>query len=170
MPELSDSLTQWIATYGGIALFFLLACGILGLPIPDEPILVIAGWLVAKGDLLLLPTLISAILGSCCGITLSYLLGITAGKFLVEKYGYWIGITHYRVQRARRWFERVGKWALLIGYFIPLMRHLTGYTAGTSSLTFRIFALHAYAGALLWATTFLLLGYFFGERVLSFTF
>jgi membrane protein DedA with SNARE-associated domain len=170
MPELSDPLMQWISSYGSIALFFLLALGILGLPFPDEPILVFAGWLVANGDLSLIPTLISAIFGSCCGISLSYLLGITAGRFLVKKYGYWIGLTHSRLQSARRWFERIGKWTLVIGYFVPLLRHLTGYTAGTSGLNYRTFALHAYTGALLWASTFFLLGYFFGKGVLTFTF
>jgi undecaprenyl-diphosphatase len=52
----------------------------------------------------------------------------------------------------------------LIGYFIPGVRHLTGYVAGASELSFPNFALFAYLGAFCWAAVFITLGYFLGEE------
>ena len=66
--------------------------------------------------------------------------------------------------RVHGWFERRGRWTLLVGYFIPGVRHLTGYVAGASELPLPSFMLFAYIGALCWAATFTTLGYFLGEE------
>jgi membrane protein DedA with SNARE-associated domain len=44
------------------------------------------------------------------------------------------------------------------------VRHLTAYAAGMSELEYPTFALFAYTGAALWASTFIALGYLLGER------
>ncbi len=120
-----------------------------------------------KGKLYIPSTVIAALLGSLCGITVSYWIGRTAGQYLITKYGRWVGLTHERFERAHRWFEKFGKWALLIGYFIPGVRHLTGLSAGASGFSYRQFALYAYTGALVWVSSFLSIGYFFGRQWLA---
>ena len=40
-----ETVILWITEYGYIALFFLLMLGIVGLPIPDETIMVFSGYL-----------------------------------------------------------------------------------------------------------------------------
>jgi membrane protein DedA with SNARE-associated domain len=150
-----------LSHYGSVGLFILLALGIFGLPIPDETLLVLSGFLMAKGHLSLLAIPVAAILGASFGITLSYLLGFFAGKEVLLKYGKWVGLTHEKIERAHSWFERFGKWFLLIGYYIPGVRHLTGFIAGTVFLSYWQFALFAYLGAALWSLTFLTIGYFF---------
>ena len=52
----------------------------------------------------------------------------------------------------------------MVGYFIPGVRHFTAIVAGTSKLEYREFALFAYGGAALWVSTFVFIGYHFGER------
>lgn len=161
---LSSSLVIWLLEYGSIALFVLLMLGIFALPVPDETLMVVAGILMAHGKLAILPTVIAAFLGTCCGITISYFIGRTAGIFLIRKYGHWIRLTEAKMQRVHNWFEKVGRWALFIGYFIPGVRHLTGYAAGISALEYRIFALFSYSGALIWCVLFLSIGYFLGNK------
>lgn len=163
MP-LPDSFLPWLTHYGGFALFGLLALGIFGLPIPDETIMVLAGYLIMKGQLGALITIFACLSGSLCGISLSYLLGRVAGSFVAKKIGHWIGITEERVARVRAWFERIGKWTLFFGYFVPGLRHFTGYVAGATRLDYKLFALYAYTGAMFWVATFLSLGYFFGQK------
>lgn len=162
LPDL-DQLSQWIVNYGSIALFILLALGIIALPVPEETLMMVTGLLIARGELKPLETMLAALLGSMTGITTSYLIGRTAGTFFLTKYGKWIGITESRMQKAHNWFEHYGKWTLLIGYFIPGVRHFTGIIAGVTTLEFKQFALFAYTGALLWVSLFLSIGYFFGN-------
>jgi LPXTG-motif cell wall-anchored protein len=161
---LPETLSLWLTQYGSFALFALLALGIFAIPIPDETLMVFAGILVAHDRLSAAPTCIAAFLGAMTGITLSYSIGRIAGVFLIKKYGHWVGITEAKMQRVHNWFERFGRWALLIGYFVPGVRHLTGYAAGITVMEYRHFATFAYIGAVVWATLFLSIGYFVGDQ------
>jgi membrane protein DedA with SNARE-associated domain len=165
MQHLTPELTKWVVDYGNFGLFVLLAIGIIGLPIPEETLMIFAGYLIAENKWSALPTLITAISGSICGITVSYALGISAGNRLIQQYGYLIGITDSKIQYAQHWFNQIGKWSLFFGYFILGVRHLTGYIAGSFLLRYKHFALFAYTGAVVWATSFVSLGYFFHDNI-----
>ena len=69
-----------------------------------------------------------------------------------------------RLDKAQRWFERFGGWTLVIGYFIPGIRNLIGFTSGMMRLQLRHFAPYAYAGAILSSVTCVLAGYFLGAQ------
>jgi membrane protein DedA with SNARE-associated domain len=159
-----EMIAQWVSHYGYAAIFSLLVLGIVGLPVPDEWLLTFAGYLVYKNNLHLWPTFASALLGSMCGITISYGLGRSLGLFLIHHYGRLFRITPEDLNRVHVWFERFGTWTLLIGYFIPGVRHLTAVIAGTSKERYHLFAIYAYSGAFLWVTTFISLGYYFGDE------
>jgi len=159
-----QTIFHWIVQYGCLGLFFLLVLGIVGLPVPDETLLTFVGYLIYKGDFHLVPALAAAFSGSMCGISLSYGLGRIGGLPLVRKYGPVIHIEADKIERARNWFEHKGKWSLTLGYFVPGVRHLTAFMAGTTALEYSIFAVFAYAGGLIWSTTFLTVGYLVGKE------
>lgn len=165
-PEL-NYLSAWLLSYGSFALFGLLALGIVALPVPEETLMVLAGILMKSGHLHEGETLVAAYAGSMCGITASYLVGRTAGYYAVHRYGRWVGIQEKHLIYAHNWFEHYGTWALFFGYFVPGVRHFTGFLAGTTELDYREFALFAYFGALVWVSVFLSVGYFFGNYGLS---
>ncbi len=58
---LQQSMALWIAQYGYSAIFFLLIGGIVGVPVPDQLVLVISGYLVLTHSLSLVPTLLAAV-------------------------------------------------------------------------------------------------------------
>ena len=159
-----EAIAGWIAHYGYIAIFLLLVFGIVGLPVPDEWLLTFAGYLAYKNNLHFWPAFAAAALGSMCGITVSYGLGRSLGFFLIHHYGRLLRISQKDLDRVHTWFDRFGTWTLLIGYYVPGVRHFTAVVAGTSKMEFHLFSLFAYSGALLWTTTFMTLGYSFGEQ------
>jgi membrane protein DedA with SNARE-associated domain len=159
-----ETISQWVAQYGYAGIFILLLLGIVGLPVPDEWLLTFAGYLVFKNNLLLLPTYAAASFGSICGITVSYGLGRSLGLFVILHHGRFLRVSPEQLDRMHRWFDRFGTWMLLIGYFIPGVRHLTAIVAGTSRLRPSLFALFAYTGAMIWSATFIGVGYYFGEQ------
>lgn len=162
---MESTVLHWVSTYGYAGIFSLLVLGIVGLPVPDEFLLTGCGFLVYQGNLHFSPTVASAFAGSSCGITVSYLIGRTVGwKFLHSRAGRLLHVRDEHIYKVHTWFDRIGHWALLIGYFIPGVRHFTAIVAGTSRLEYRSFALFAYAGALLWVSTFVSIGYHFGRR------
>lgn len=157
-----NSVLLLIFKYRYLGLFVSLMFGIIGLPIPDETILTFSGYLIHKGDLSFIPTILVTYLGSIIGITLSYIFGRTAGLYAIRKYGKYFHITEARLEKAHQWFEKIGRWSLSIGYFIPGVRHITAIIAGSSSLKYYEFAIFAYSGGLVWTLTFLLTGYYVG--------
>ena len=159
-----DIAFRWITQHGYVGIFSLLVFGIVGLPVPDEWLLTFSGYLVFKRTLLLFPTFMAAFLGSACGITVSYTLGRILDTYVLVKYGWIFHLTPERLARVHSWFERRGRWTLLVGYFVPGVRHLTGYVAGVSELSFADFALFAYTGAFCWAAVFITIGYVLGEE------
>jgi membrane protein DedA with SNARE-associated domain len=159
-----DTILHFVPQYGYAGIFFLLFLGIVGLPVPDECLMTFVGYLVYKHNLSLLPAFAAAVLGSSCGITVSYGLGRSLGLFLVHHYGRLFRITPENLERVHAWFDRFGTWTLLAGYFIPGVRHLTAVVAGTSKLHPLLFAIFAYSGALIWAATFIGLGFYFGDQ------
>jgi len=159
-----ETVFQLISQYGLIAVFFLLMMGIVGLPVPDETLLTFSGYLIYRGQFHFLPTILTAYAGSICGITISYTIGRTGGIFLIHKYGPYVHLTKERLDRIHGWFERMGRWALFFGYFMPGVRHFTAVVAGSSELEPHVFALFAYSGGLLWVLTFVSLGYFLGDQ------
>jgi membrane protein DedA with SNARE-associated domain len=161
---MEHQVLNWITQYGYLAIFGLMMFGIVGLPVPDETLLTFSGYLIYKGNFSPYLAFIAALLGSTCGITLSYGLGRTFGISLIHRYGRYIRVTEEHVNKAHAWFERVGHWGLTFGYFVPGVRHLTAYAAGMSEVPGHQFAVFAYAGAIIWVSTFLSLGYFLGER------
>jgi membrane protein DedA with SNARE-associated domain len=159
-----EYFAYWLSHYGYFGLFALLMFGIVGLPIPEETLLTFAGVLVYRGHLELAPTLAAAFLGSCCGISVSYGLGRSVGPLLTKRFGSLLHVTPEGVERVEAWFERVGHWALLWGYFLPGIRHLTALVAGGARHRYPDFALFAYSGALVWSFTFVMLGAVAGRQ------
>jgi membrane protein DedA with SNARE-associated domain len=164
LRSVQEALAGWITEHGYGGLFTLLVFGIVGIPIPDEFLLTFAGFLVFKQRLSLVPTIASAVAGSCCGITLSYGIGRAGGHRFVRRFGRYVHLTEERLDKVHAWFDRRGHWALTFGYFFAGVRHLTAIVAGSSNLALGQFALFAYGGALMWATGFILLGYFVGDQ------
>jgi len=161
---LTETILRWATEYGYIGIFSLLTLGIIGAPIPDEGVLAFAGYLVYEGKLQLFPTVAAAFLGSVCGITLSYGLGRSLSNYLITKFGRAVQITGDKVTHIQNWYDRVGKWGLLFGYYLPGVRHLIGFGAGIAKLPVSVFALFAFTGAFIWSVTFVSAGYFLGRQ------
>ncbi len=161
---MSQPIVDTLAAHGSLALFGLLVLGIAGLPVPDETLLIVAGVLIGQSRLHAGPTYAAAMLGSCVGVTISYLLGRAAGIIVIQRHGHRLRISTDSVEEVRAIFRRAGKWGLMFGYFVPGVRHLTALVAGAACVDFGLFATFAYAGAIVWSITFITLGLYVGDR------
>jgi membrane protein DedA with SNARE-associated domain len=158
------SILLSITTYSYFGIFIALGLGIVGLPLPDETLMAYAGFLVFQGKLNYLYTILVAFAGTSCGITIGYILGRGLGNPFIKKYTFKMHVNPNEIKHAENFYNRYGKFALFIGYFIPGVRHMTAIFAGTSLMPYRTFALFAYTGGFLWTITLVSLGYFLGEK------
>ncbi|PFJ14124.1 alkaline phosphatase [Bacillus cereus] len=161
---MEQHIGELISHYGYFGIIIALAGGIVGLPIPDEFLLTFIGYNISKGVMSGAAAFSSGMAGAMIGITLSYILGLKLGLPVLKKYGSKIGIKEHHIEKTHVLFEKYGPFLLMIGYFVPGVRHLTAYFAGVSNLTWWRFCLYAYGGALIWISVFIGLGWKLGEK------
>ncbi len=161
-------ILRWIQLlfeeYGYLVLFIGLLLEFIALPFPGETTMAYAGYLSYLGSLHFGWLLITAFLGTTIGMTITYFIGLKAGLPFVNRFGKWIFLSPRKLTKTRKWFGKYGHSLVLIGYFIPGVRHFTGYFSGMNALPFRKFALYAYSGALFWVILFISLGKMFGPQ------
>jgi membrane protein DedA with SNARE-associated domain len=155
MPHLAPLIEHW--GYLAIVVFVLL--GNLGIPVPEESILVLAGYLVWQGDLRLPLVLLVGILSAIAGDNLGYWLGRRYGQAAVERYGRWVLLTPARLDATRRVVMRYGAFGVFAARFIAGLRFLAGPLAGSTGLPPLAFMTANTLGALLYVPTMVAAGY-----------
>ncbi|WP_152396519.1 DedA family protein [Paenibacillus guangzhouensis] len=157
-------IEQLFHDYGYFVLFFGLLLEFIALPFPGETTMAYAGYLSYMGKLNWMILMIVAFLGTTIGMTITYFVGHAVGMPFIRKYGKWFLLSTAKIEKTEKWFGKYGNGLIFIGYFIPGVRHFTGYFAGIIRLPFRKFAIYAYTGALFWVIVFIWLGKFFGPQ------
>ncbi len=159
-----EHLTELFNHYGYIVLFSALALELIGFPTPGETLMTYCGYLVSRGTLNWPISVAVATLGLIVGITISYYIGLRLGKTFFTKYGRYIHLGPDKLEKTSAWFDKYGNGLLITALFIPGVRHVAGYFAGVTRISFKRFAVNAYIGAFLWAGTFISLGRALGDN------
>ncbi|MEI4830067.1 MULTISPECIES: DedA family protein [Bacillus] len=137
----------------------------IAFPFPGEPTLAYAGYLAHTGDLHLVPLIFLSFVGTSVGMTIQYFVGNKLGMPFIQKYGKYVFLTQRKIDLTNKWFDKYGYFLIFIGFFIPGVRHFTGYFAGIINLPFRRFAMTIYSGAVFWVSFFLVGGYWLGGNL-----
>ncbi len=75
------------------------------------------------------------------------------------RWGRYVHVTDARLTRAEGFFERRGGPVLVAARFLPVLRELSGITAGTLEMPWRGFMAYNAAGAAVWVAFWGLLAY-----------
>lgn len=159
-----EFLTELFNHYGYIVLFVALMLELIAFPTPGETLMTYCGFLVYQGKLNWGLSISFATSGVILGITISYFIGRTLGFSFFQKYGFYIHLGPEKLDKISQWFKRYGNGLLMIAYFIPGVRHITGYFSGIARIPFRKFVINAYLGALIWTSIFISLGKALGSN------
>ena len=157
-------ITDLLNQYGYIVLYFALTLELIAFPTPGETLMTYCGFLTSQGQLNWIVSICTASLGIITGITLSYFIGYRFGSPFFEKHGARIHLGPERLAKTTVWFEKYGNGLLVIAYFIPGIRHITGYFSGVTRIPYKRFAINAYIGAVIWSGTFISLGRVLGDN------
>jgi membrane protein DedA with SNARE-associated domain len=150
--------------HGYLVLFLSLFFEMLALPLPGELMMGSAGVMVFQGKLSWLGIILAGGMGVCLGMTASYLIGYRLGLPFFMKYGKYVHFGPDKIERTSEWFEKHGNKLLIAAYYIPGVRHFTGYFSGVTRVSFRNYAIYAYSGAFLWVAVFVTIGKLLGPQ------
>jgi membrane protein DedA with SNARE-associated domain len=166
-----------VSTNGVAAVFLLMALDAL-IPVGGELIMVVAG-AIAAGAVAGHPQLVGHTLSSgaetyfvlALSGTLGYLTGSVAGWLIgrgvgiqtVERHGHLVHLGPARMERAERWFDRFGDWAVFLGRLTPLVRSFISIPAGLFGEPLRRYTLLTLLGSAIWCFFFAGLGWALGS-------
>jgi membrane protein DedA with SNARE-associated domain len=90
-------------------------------------------------------------LGYLAGSLVGWGIGRYGGRPLLERHGSWFHLDEERLDRAERWFERWGLWAVFLGRVTPVVRSFVSIPAGVFRVPLVPYAALTLAGSALWA-------------------
>ena len=158
-----DQIKELLLNYGYIVIFGTLFLELIALPLPGEVMMTYAGFLVSQNHLSWLFCVIAAFLGTMAGMTTTYFIGRLLGRTFFHEYGHYFHMGPKQLEKASHWFEKYGDRLIVVAYFIPGVRHVTGYFSGISKLPYKDFALYAYSGGAFWVCVFISMGSILGD-------
>jgi membrane protein DedA with SNARE-associated domain len=154
-----NELLRALAHHGYAVIFGLLLAEAVGLPFPAAIALVSAGAAVASHTLAGLPVLVAALLALMLGDSIQFWLGRYTGWALL---GFLCRVSinpETCILRSAESFYKRGKATLVIAKFIPGVNTMAAPLAGSMKMPFGQFLQLELSGALLYASTYLVVGY-----------
>lgn len=135
----------------------------LGLFVPGESLVLVAGFFAAQGLLDLDGIIATVAAGAAIGDSIGYELGRRLGRPGLLRYGGRFGLNEALISRADEFFARHGGTSVFLGRFVGFARVLVPFLAGSSRMPYLRFVLYNALGAVLWSAVIVLLGFFLGQ-------
>lgn len=158
MPDLTPFLEQWRYP----AIFIVVVLGNIGLPVPEESVLAVGGFLAQRGDLRLPGVIAVGIVAAVVGDNIGYWVGRRYGRDALDRYGRYVWITRDRLERASNAMTRYGGFAVFAARFVPGVRTLAGPLAGATRMPPLTFMASNALGAIVYVPYAVGLGYAVG--------
>lgn len=131
----------------------------IGLIIPGAILVVLFGFFSAQGYLDIGDLIWFSAIGAILGDSISYYLG-TRGTKLFRQENKILKLSH--LEGGEQFFKKHGNKSIFLGRFIGPLRPVIPFVAGLFRMDKKVFLFWNVISGILWAISFLLLGYFFG--------
>jgi membrane protein DedA with SNARE-associated domain len=165
LASLSSSLTTLIGDHGLYAVFGLMLIDSV-LPAASELVMLYAG-VLASGALTgqhvalfghridshfwgYVAVAAAGVAGQTVGSIIGWAIGLYGGRPLVERHGRWLHLGPDNLDRAERWFDRWGDWAVFLGRMTPVIRSFVSIPAGIARMPLGRFTLYSVLGTIPW--------------------
>lgn len=130
--------------------------------LPSGSVILVAGAMASNGSLNPWLLLTASTIGATIGDSCNYLIGSALGFYAFRK-GDKAKQEHENLERAKKFYDKYGAAALLVGRLLPFVRVIVPTLAGIGVMKYPKFLLLNFLGCLIWTAVFLLAGYFFGH-------
>jgi membrane protein DedA with SNARE-associated domain len=179
LASVSSSLTTLIGDHGLYAVFFLMLIDAV-LPAASELVMLYAGALAASafaGQHVVLfgsridshfwgfvAMSLAGVVGNTVGSVIGWWIGYFGGRPLIERRGRWLHLGPENLDRAERWFDRWGVWAVCVGRVTPVVRSFVSIPAGIARMPLGRFTVLTAIGCVPWCFGIAGVGWALGTR------
>ena len=165
-----DTIAALAPTWGFLFIFVFMAIESSFVPFPSEVVMIPAGFLAARGELLgaspaagLWLAIAVGVVGSLAGAFVNYYLALWVGKPFLEKYGKWFFLKPEALNRACEVFNKYGAATTFVCRMVPAIRQLISIPAGIAKMPLGAFTLFTGLGAGIWTAILAFVGYGLGK-------
>jgi membrane-associated protein len=170
--ETIQTFLEQHAQHGYLLLMGIVLLENAGIPVPGETAVLVSGFLASPSSPLseenrfqlgwvIALTTVAAVFGD----NLGYWLGRRFARPRLQQQRRFLFLTPKTLKVAEGYFERYGVWTIFFARFITGIRVFGAVAAGTADMHWPRFLIANACGALAWAATMSLLGYFFGQSL-----
>jgi membrane protein DedA with SNARE-associated domain len=142
----------------------LLLCG-LGLPIPEDISLIVAGYFSWRGVLNVHTAFLVCFAAVVAGDSAAFFMGRYFGRRVLASQLAQRYFTPRRQLRVRAYFRKFGSKVVLIGRFTPGLRFTIFFTAGTLHLRPSVFLVYDFSAAAFSVPVLVYSAWFFGGQI-----
>jgi membrane protein DedA with SNARE-associated domain/membrane-associated phospholipid phosphatase len=135
----------------------------IGLVLPGSTLILFLGALSASGYLDVGDLIWFAVMGAIIGDNLNYYLGKKYGARWLKR-GFWFLKTQH-VDKARHFMDAHGAKSIFLGRFIPSVKEVVPFIAGSVGMRRKTFLLWNALGAIGWGFEWVLAGYIFAQSL-----
>lgn len=164
LNQFANLLGPWTYLVSGL-LSFLETGAFVGMVVPGETALLVAGAIAGEGVINLYLLIAIAWVTAVMGDSTSFWLGRRLGREFILKHGSRVSISRERYEKVEKYFAEHGGKTVLIGRFIGLVRALSPFVAGSSGMEFRGFLPYSVLGAGLQVSIHIVIGYVFARSL-----
>ena len=149
-----------VSSLGYWAVFLLVAAESLGVPLPGETALIVAGAYAGQTHHLN-PWIIFAVASAAAiaGDNVGFWIGDKGGYRLAKRYGSKVRLDERKLKVGRYVFDRHGAKVVFFGRFVSILRTYAAFLAGTSKMRWRRFLPANAAGGIVWAAIYTFASY-----------
>jgi undecaprenyl-diphosphatase len=163
IPDLLLALPGWAVLIAVFLLPALESSAFIGFLFPGEIAVILGGVAAAAGRMPLPAMIAAAILGAVIGDSIGYAIGKRWGHQMLDGTLGRLPIVRHELgkhlESAKAFVRKRGPHAVFIGRFTAALRVLVPGLSGMAELPYPTFLLFNVLGAVIWATTFAILGY-----------
>ena len=139
-----------ISALGYPGILILMALESMCLPVPSEIVMPFSGYLAATGRFNLLAVATIAATGCTLGSTISYFIGATGGRAVVERWGRYLRVSNTELDRFENYFRRFGAITVFVARILPMVPPVISFPAGIAKMPLWKFQAFTFAGTWLW--------------------
>ena len=155
-------MQQFISSYGYLAILILMTAEAACIPVPSELTMPLGGAIAAgavAGAHLSLPlVIVVGVVGNVIGSYLAWGAGWYGGEAATRRWSRFLG-GRSGIERARRWFDRYGGRAVLVGRLLPVVRTFISLPAGYARMRPVRFGIYTTVGCVPWIAGLAWAGY-----------
>jgi len=158
------TIIQTVGVIGIILIIFAETGLFFGFFFPGDTLLFTAGIFASQGFLNIYLLLVGCALAAIIGDSVGYWSGKKYGRQLFEKdKGFFF--KKKRLEDAEVFYQKHGKYTIIIARFIPIIRTFAPIVAGIGKMHYRTFVSYNIFGGILWTSGILLISYFLGGLI-----